>query len=288
MPAIDPITVPVTMLVTNAAPLRAVTDALTDLATAIRNMLDDQAEPIPSDEALADMARRAYDGRYSKLCAHECADGTCADPGKTPQCGGCCDCLGGCQLGYEEQRAEATANGPSRDDIGAEVAECLFNYLEASLCGNGPSPDTTQDIVERILAACGVPADPELTIEPKPDAPIDLDGLWMAAIVQAARQRDSEPCQVCGGDRLRQDFTGSGRCHAARPVDLDSLGLGAVVRARIEEGPRMLWVRTPDGGLPWVCGAGNDWCSDAWWCATVDLTDVEVLHPGITIGGEDA
>lgn len=237
MPAIDPITVPVTMLVTNAAPLRAVTDALTDLATAIRNMLDDQAEPIPSDEALADMARRAYDGRYSKLCAHECADGTCADPGKTPQCGGCCDCLGGCQLGYEEQRAEAEK-------------------------------------------AAANPTDPESTIEPKPDAPIDLDGLWMAAIVQAARQRDSEPCQVCGGDRLRQDFTGSGRCHAARPVDLDSLGLGAVVRATVGV-HRGLWVNTPDDGLPWVSDASDD-------PRRVELTDVEVLHPGITIGGEDA
>ena len=190
MPAIDPITVPVTMLVTNAAPLRAVTDALTDLATAIRNMLDDQAEPIPSDEALADMARRAYDGRYSKLCAHECADGTCADPGKTPQCGGCCDCLGGCQLGYEEQRAEAEK-------------------------------------------AAANPTDPEPTIEPKPDAPIDLD----------------------------------------------SLGLGAVVRAS-SGGCRALWVYTPDDGLPWV--------STGWRCGSASLTDVEVLHPGITIGGEGA
>ena len=30
------------------------------------------------------------------------------------------------------------------------------------------------------------------------------------------RQRaiDNQPCPVCGGDRLRPDFTGSGRCHA--------------------------------------------------------------------------
>ncbi len=199
MPAIDPITVPVTMVVTNAAPLRAVTDALTDLATAIRNMLDDQAEPIPSDEALADMARRAYDGRYSKLCAHECADGTCADPGKIPQCGGCCDCLGGCNLGYEEQRAEAEK-------------------------------------------AAANPTDPESTIEPKPDAPIDLD----------------------------------------------SLGLGAVVRAGIGEDPRVLWVRMPDGGL-WCSDARGIRCIDAYWLrgtVSSDLTDVEVLHPGITIGGE--
>ncbi|MCZ4066456.1 hypothetical protein O1W71_02080 [Microbacterium sp. H37-C3] len=30
------------------------------------------------------------------------------------------------------------------------------------------------------------------------------------------RARDNEPCAKCGGDRLRNDFTGSGRCHAAR------------------------------------------------------------------------
>lgn len=33
-----------------------------------------------------------------------------------------------------------------------------------------------------------------------------------------ARQReiDNQPCPTCGGDRLRSDFTGSGRCHAPR------------------------------------------------------------------------
>lgn len=44
---------------------------------------------------------------------------------------------------------------------------------------------------------------------------IDLMGA-LAASVQRARQRarDNEPCPKCGGDRLRTDFTGSGRCHA--------------------------------------------------------------------------
>lgn len=194
MPAIDPITVPVTMLVTNAAPLRAVTDALTDLATAIRNMLDDQAEPIPSDEALADMARRAYDGRYSKLCAHECADGTCDDPGKTSQCGFCCDCLGGCQIGYEEQRAEAEK-------------------------------------------AAANPAEPEPTIEPKPDA----------------------------------------------PVGLDSLGLGAVVRGSFRD-ERLVFVKAwPKLMAAWAISRrlGS-------FVSSSQIADVEVLHPGITIGGEDA
>ena len=28
------------------------------------------------------------------------------------------------------------------------------------------------------------------------------------------RDADNEPCSKCGGDRLRTDFTGSGKCHA--------------------------------------------------------------------------
>lgn len=35
-----------------------------------------------------------------------------------------------------------------------------------------------------------------------------------AAISQ--RAQDNEPCTTCGGDRLRSDFTGNGRCHVAR------------------------------------------------------------------------
>lgn len=30
----------------------------------------------------------------------------------------------------------------------------------------------------------------------------------------AQRELDAQPCPTCGGDRLRPDFTGSGRCHA--------------------------------------------------------------------------
>lgn len=42
----------------------------------------------------------------------------------------------------------------------------------------------------------------------------------LRASVEAARLRrqqrelDNKPCPDCGGDRLRPDFTGSGRCHA--------------------------------------------------------------------------
>lgn len=41
----------------------------------------------------------------------------------------------------------------------------------------------------------------------------------IAAAFARAEQRDLDnlPCSKCGGDRLRTDFTGSGRCHAPRP-----------------------------------------------------------------------
>lgn len=47
-------------------------------------------------------------------------------------------------------------------------------------------------------------------------------GMPAQAIVAAlalAEQRDLDnlPCGECGGDRLRTDFTGSGRRHAPRP-----------------------------------------------------------------------
>ena len=49
---------------------------------------------------------------------------------------------------------------------------------------------------------------------------IDLLAALAASIERAREQRriDNTPCPKCGGDRLRPDFTGSGRCHAeARP-----------------------------------------------------------------------
>ena len=42
-----------------------------------------------------------------------------------------------------------------------------------------------------------------------------LAGLMGEAFAHAAqRDRDNEPCPKCSGDKLRTDFTGSGRCHA--------------------------------------------------------------------------
>ncbi len=44
---------------------------------------------------------------------------------------------------------------------------------------------------------------------------IDLMGALEASVLRARqRAKDNEPCATCGGDRLRTDFTGSGRCHA--------------------------------------------------------------------------
>lgn len=40
-----------------------------------------------------------------------------------------------------------------------------------------------------------------------------------AELIQMAEDQqriDNTPCPECGGDRLRTDFTGSGRCHAPR------------------------------------------------------------------------
>lgn len=39
--------------------------------------------------------------------------------------------------------------------------------------------------------------------------------------VRASRERDNTPCSVCGGDRLRTDFTTAYRCHAPYPQSPD-------------------------------------------------------------------
>lgn len=45
----------------------------------------------------------------------------------------------------------------------------------------------------------------------------DLIEALQAAIMRARqRRKDREPCQKCGGDRLRPDFTDPARCHARR------------------------------------------------------------------------
>ena len=51
--------------------------------------------------------------------------------------------------------------------------------------------------------------------EPIPDLAAALKAT-VAAAREQQRERDNLPCPKCGGDRLRGDFTGSGRCHAPR------------------------------------------------------------------------
>lgn len=54
----------------------------------------------------------------------------------------------------------------------------------------------------------------------EPDDECDAEAYLtvLSSIHQRAdqRARDNEPCPTCGGDRLRTDFTDSGRCHAPR------------------------------------------------------------------------
>ena len=48
----------------------------------------------------------------------------------------------------------------------------------------------------------------------------DLAAALLESIERARQRRiDNTPCPDCGGDQLRTDFTGSGRCHAPRKAD---------------------------------------------------------------------
>lgn len=66
------------------------------------------------------MSTPIYDGRYSEKCKDGCVAGGCGRPGLyTDWCGGCCECRGGCEAGYEEQLAEAaerTADASQRGE----------------------------------------------------------------------------------------------------------------------------------------------------------------------------
>jgi hypothetical protein len=55
-----------------------------------------------------------YDGRISAACAQGCVEGGCAGGFGlyTDACGGCCNCRGGCVLGYYEQLAELRGEPP--------------------------------------------------------------------------------------------------------------------------------------------------------------------------------
>lgn len=47
-------------------------------------------------------------------------------------------------------------------------------------------------------------------------------GLMMAAIDRQSLI-DRTPCRLCGGDRLRSDFTDAKRCHAPLPLPLTEI-----------------------------------------------------------------
>ncbi len=47
-----------------------------------------------------------YDGRVSDECAGGCTFGDCGESLPGLACGGCCGCLGGCEIGYHQQIAE--------------------------------------------------------------------------------------------------------------------------------------------------------------------------------------
>jgi hypothetical protein len=59
-------------------------------------------------------------------CEDKCAYGMCSDEGRVAEpygCGGCCGCLGGCQVTYEEEEAERFAREHIEDDLDAILLE---------------------------------------------------------------------------------------------------------------------------------------------------------------------
>ena len=76
--------------------------------------------------------------------------------------------------------------------------------------------DFHEDALDDVLAVVGqgVSADAQ-TIPHKSRCGCDLSGMTPPA-VHLVDNHDDMPCPRCGGDRLRPDFTGSGRCHAPR------------------------------------------------------------------------
>jgi len=49
-----------------------------------------------------------------------------------------------------------------------------------------------------------------------PCKPTIFEATYEPVLAAPSQRTDDEPCPKCGGDRLRTDFTGSGRCHAPR------------------------------------------------------------------------
>lgn len=77
-----------------------------------------------------------YDGRISEACKDECQEGTCSHGGLyTNACGGCCGCLGGCVLGWNEQQESSYV----------KVERCTCN---AVFCGPGSGHESDCGWVE--------------------------------------------------------------------------------------------------------------------------------------------
>ena len=77
------------------------------------------------------------------MCAERCAYGACGDPGKYRGpygCGGCCDCLGGCQAAYEATLPIVTADEPDAD-------ACVFSAATQG-CVKHPAPTPLGDIAD--------------------------------------------------------------------------------------------------------------------------------------------
>ncbi len=118
-----------------------------------------------------------------------------------------------------ELRAEVIER--ARAESSARESEEMYRLLAETSPDSITVVDLSSAIImlnQQALHLYGIPADPESTTEPKPDAPIDLD----------------------------------------------SLGLGAVVRATVGA-HRCLWVKTPDDGLSWVSDVSDDNVDENHW-----------------------
>lgn len=72
----------------------------------------------------------------------------------------------------------------------------------------------------------------------------DLMGALLASLREhraEQRKRDNEPCPKCGGDRLRTDFTGSGRCHSPLPATIQRGAGGMNEAQKLREAAAIGW-----------------------------------------------
>ena len=106
------------------------------------------------------------------------------------------------QPGANSQPAPSSAKA-GRNRPAPVVPDSITVDPETFAAMSDPAPDDAPALsaVARARAGCGC----------------DLSGMVPPA-VHLVDNHDDLPCPKCGGDRLRPDLTGSGRCHAPRPV----------------------------------------------------------------------